>query len=96
MKKLNQISSVIVPVAHYLPDNVITRENVKFTIFREHDSFKAVPVLSNEARLVTGLPEALEFVYFNYCIVKANNMEEETLDAIKQIILELEVQEYFS
>jgi len=66
-----------------------------FTISRENDRFKAVPHLSKEDRLLTGLPEELNFVYFNYCIVEANNMEEETLDAIKQIILELEVQDYF-
>jgi len=93
-KKQNEISSVTVPIDHYKLNNVISEE-VVFTITTEDDRIKAVPLLSKEALLSTGLPEKLEFVYFNYCIVAANNMEEETLNAIKQIILELEVQDYF-
>jgi len=93
-KKQNEISSVTVPIDHYKLNNVISEE-VVFTITREDDRIKAVPLLSKEALLSTGLPEKLEFVYSNYCIVAANNMEEETLNAIKQIILELEVQDYF-
>ena len=93
-KKQNEISSVTVPIDHYKLNNVISEE-VVFNITREDDRIKAIPLLSKEALLSTGLPEKLEFVYSNYCIVAANNMEEETLNAIKQIILELEVQDYF-
>jgi hypothetical protein len=95
MKISNEISSVTVPVAHYKPNNVITEEAVAFTISRQNNRFKAIPWLTKEERLMTGLPEELEFVYYNYCIIEANDMEEETLNAIKQIILELEVQDYF-
>jgi hypothetical protein len=49
--------------------------------------------MSKEERLTTGLPEELVFVYFSRCITTANDMEEETLNAIKQIIQEMEVQE---
>lgn len=73
----------------------MTEETVAFSISRTNNRFKAIPWLTKEERLQTGLPEELEFVYYNYCIVDANDMEEETLDAIKQIILELEVQDYF-
>ena len=93
-EKANEISSVMVPIAHYNRD-VITEEDVVFTISRQENRFKAIPLLPKEELLTTGLPEKLEFVYFNYCIVAANSMEEETLNAIKQIILELEVQDYF-
>jgi hypothetical protein len=95
MKKPNEISSVTVPVAHYQSNDVITEEAVVFSISRENNRFKAIPWLTKEERKQTGLPELLEFVYYNYCIVEANDMEEETLNAIKQIILELEVQDYF-
>jgi hypothetical protein len=95
MKKWNEISSVTVPIDHFLSNNVITEEPVVFTISREDNRFSAIPLLSKEELLSTGLPERLEFVYFNYCIAAANSMEEETLNAIKQIILELEVQDYF-
>ena len=95
MKKTKEISSVTVPVAHYGLDNIITKESVVFTISRENNRFRAIPWLTKEERKRTGLPEELEFVYYNYCIVDANDMEEESLDAIKQIILELEEQDYF-
>jgi hypothetical protein len=95
MKNPNEISSVTVPVAHYQSNDVITEEAVVFSISRENNRFKAIPWLTKEERKQTGLPEQLEFVYYNYCIVEANDMEEETLNAIKQIILELEVQDYF-
>jgi len=95
MNKPNAISSVRVPIAHYNRNDVITEEDVVFTISREDNRFKAIPLLPKDELLITGLPETLEFVYLNYCIVAANNMEEETLNAIKQIILELEVQDYF-
>ena len=95
MKKLNEISSVTVPIAHYQHDDVITEEAVVFTVSREDNRFKAIPLLSKAELITTGLPAKLGFVYFNYCIVAANDMEEETLNAIKQIILELEAQDYF-
>jgi len=94
-KKQNEISCVTVPIDHYKLNNVISEEEVVFTITRQDNCIKAIPILSKEALLSTGLPEKLEFVYSNNCIVAANNMEEETLSAIKQIILELEVQDYF-
>ncbi len=94
-KKQNEISSVTVPIDHYKLNNVISQEKVVFTITKQDNRIKAIPLLSKEALLSTGLPEKLEFVYSNFCIVAANNMEEETLNAIKQIILELEVQDYF-
>ena len=93
--KTDKISSVTVPVAHYQTNDVITKKDVVFAISRENNRFKAIPLISKESRLMTGLPEELEFVYFNYCIIEANNMEDDTLAAIKQIIIELEVQEYF-
>jgi hypothetical protein len=50
--------------------------------------------MSKKERL-KGLPEYLEFVYVSHSIASANNMEEEPMNAIKQIILELEVQDPF-
>jgi hypothetical protein len=88
-----ELSSITIPVAHYRLYNEITEENVSFTIYQENEWFKAVPVLSMEERLATGLPEELLFLYINYCIADANDMEDDALAVIKKIILELEVQE---
>jgi len=95
MKKPVEISSVTVPIAHFQMDDIVTQQAVVFSISKGNDRIKAIPHLTKEEREQTGLPEEIEFVYYNYCIIEANNLEEETLNAIKQIILELEVQEYF-
>jgi mannitol/fructose-specific phosphotransferase system IIA component (Ntr-type) len=89
------ISSITVTIPHYDTTNVVTKEAVVFTISRQNDRFKAIPWMTKEKRKQFGLPEELDFVFYNNCIVDANNMEEDTLNAIKQIILELEVQDYF-
>jgi hypothetical protein len=89
----NEISLVTIPVAHFREFDVITNEDISFRIFREDDSFKAVPQISAEERKTTGIPEELVFVYLNRVVLAANNMEEDTLIVIKNIVLELEVQD---
>ena len=93
MIAINEIPLITVPVVHYRPNDIITEEAIDFKVSREDNRFKAIPLVSKEERKMTGLPEELVFVYANYCIAKANDMEEESLNAIKQIILEMEVQE---
>lgn len=93
MITMNEIPLVTVAVLHYQLNNICTKGNVDFKIYREENKFKAIPLMSKHERLATGLPEELIFVYFNHCITAANDMEEESLNAIKQIILEMEVQE---
>lgn len=71
----------------------MTKENIDFKIYKEDIRIRAIPLMSKHERLTTGLPEELIFGYFNRCITTANDMEEESLNVIKQIILEMEVQE---
>jgi hypothetical protein len=85
--------SITVPVAHYQYGDVISQQAVEFTISKHDNRFKAIPLISKEERHATGLPHELVFVYANYCIASANYMHEEALNAIKQIIQELDVQE---
>ena len=87
----NEISYVTIPVAHFRDFNVITNEDISFQVLRVDDWFKAVPQVSFSERKATGMPEELFFVYANHVVVAANNMEEETMNVIKNIILELEV-----
>ena len=93
MTIINEIALVTVPILHYNLGNSTTEKNVDFKIYREENKFTAIPLMSKHERLATGLPEELVFVYFSHCITAANDMEEESLNAIKQIILEMEVQE---
>lgn len=88
-----ELSSVMVPVAHYRSHDDVRQEVVAFTVFQENEWFKAIPALSVEQRLMTGLPTELIFLYVNYCVADANDMGDDALAVIKKIILELEVQE---
>ena len=84
---------ITVPLMHYKQNDVVTEEDVDFKIYRQDRQFKAIPLMSKEERLMTGLPEELIFAYFCQCITTANNMEEESLNAIKQIIQEMEARD---
>ena len=87
-----ELSSVLIPVTHYRSHDVISEEAVAFSVFQENEWFKAIPSLSTEQRLLTGLPTELVFLYVNYCVADANDMGDDALTVIKKIILELEVQ----
>jgi hypothetical protein len=89
----NEIPLITVPVTHYRLNGLSAGEDVGFKIYKEGNQFRAIPLLSKEERLATGLPQELVFVYFSQCITTANDMEEDSLSAIKQIILEMQVQE---
>lgn len=82
-----------IPVAHFRPFDVITNEDISFRIFRDDGWFKAVPQTSTEECKLSGLPKELIFGYANHVVLAANNTEEEAMKVIKDIILELEVQE---
>ena len=89
----NEICTLTVPVTSYGPGEIIIEETVSFQLYQHGNWFKAVPQLSAEQKRTTGLPNELVFEYYHHCIVSANNMEEETLQVIKYIILELEVRD---
>ena len=93
MITVNEIPLITVQIMHYMKNGMATGGDVDFKIYREENQIKAIPLLSKEERLTTQLPEELVFVYIDHCITAANNMGEESLDAIKQIIQELEVKE---
>lgn len=93
MVTTNEIPIISVPIVHYRENNILTEEEVDFKICRDQNQFRAIPLMSKEERVTTGLPEELRFVYAVHCIAEANDMEEESLNAIKKIIQELEVKE---
>jgi len=89
----HELTFVTVSVAYFGDFDVITHENVTFRIYQENDWFKAVPQISAAQRTAIGIPGELVFVYWNRVVLAANNTEEETMNVIKNIILELEVLE---
>lgn len=93
MIAIKEIPLITVPLMHYKQNDVVTEEDVDFKIYKQDKQFKAIPLLSKEERLMTGLPEELVFAYFSQCITTARDMDEESLNAIKQIIQELEARE---
>ena len=88
---MNKIASVTVPLTYYKPNDVMMKKDVDFTVFQDGNHYRATPLITKEDRLLVSLPEELTFVYTSHCIASANDMEEESLNAIKQIILELQV-----
>ncbi len=92
MNITHEITTVIIPVAHFRGLDVITHEDVSFRIFREGDWFKAVPQLPAVERKITGIPEELLFVYWDHVVLSANDTEDESMEVIKNLILDLEVQ----
>ena len=93
MITVNEIPLITVQIMHYRQNGITACEDVDFKISRVGNQLKAIPLMSKEERLTTQLPEVLVFGYIDHCITAANNMGEESLDAIKQIIQELEARE---
>lgn len=93
MITITEIPLISIPVMHYRQYNVVTEEDVDFKIYREENRFRAIPLMSREERLTTGLPQELVFSYVSHCITAANDTGEESLSAIKQIIQELEAKQ---
>mgnify|MGYP003581255278 CR=1 FL=1 len=88
-----QIALVTIPVPHFRLYDQVTVEEVSFRIYRNGDCFKAIPQTVNADYKLSGLPKELWFVYTNYVVLEANNTDDETLNVIKKIILELQVQD---
>lgn len=88
-----QVALVTVPVPHFRLYNQVTIEEISFQVYRTGDCFKAVPQTTYDDYKLSGLPEELAFLYTNYVVLEANNMDDETLNVIKNIILELQVQD---
>ena len=90
---ITPIGQVKIPVPHFRAFDQVTGEDVLFHVFRHNDWFRAAPKASSEEYGLTGLPAELVFRYTNYVLLTANNLDEETLNVIKKIILELQVQD---
>ncbi|GAA4332404.1 hypothetical protein [Flaviaesturariibacter amylovorans] len=86
-------AQITVPVTHYRPLEEATDEPVSFTVFHEGAHFRAVPSLTKEERVLTGLPGELVFCFQDQCITRANDPGDDALKVIKQILLELEARE---
>ena len=93
METTTQIAVVTVQVPYFRTYDQFSVEDVSFRVYRNEDSFKAVPQTPFKDYKLSGLPLELMFVYTNYVVLSANNMDDEALDVIKKIILELQGQD---
>jgi hypothetical protein len=57
MIAIKEIPLITVPLMHYKQNDVVTEEDVDFKIYRQDKQFKAIPLMSKEERLMTGLPK---------------------------------------
>ena len=88
----NEVASITVLIPHRWSANVTTNEIIAFSVMKQGLQFKAVPMITKEARIPTGLPEALSFSYVDHRIITGQILEEETMEIIGNIVVELKMQ----
>jgi len=84
----NEIASITILVP-YLRGNEIINQIIPFKVFREHQRYKAIPLISTEERKITGLSEELSFRFIENKIIPETETNDENLKAINNIANEL-------
>jgi hypothetical protein len=69
------------------------REIIPFSVYREEEQYRAVPMIVEAQRKKAGLPEVICFDFIDHYIVPEKSRSEKTLDVIKSLLRELMVQE---
>lgn len=87
------IALVTIPVPYYLTFDQAGCKDILFRVFRHDDWFRAVPETCPEEYGLSGLPVEIIFLFTPYVVLMANRTDEETMNVIKKIILELQVQD---
>jgi hypothetical protein len=81
-----QLPSVFIDVKYQRPGNVVEYERIEFDLLNSKTLFKAIPLLSMHARLLTGLPGELMFEVKDG---KVNNYTRGKEDVVKNLVNEL-------
>ena len=68
---------------------------VPFRVLQEGSNYKAIPLLHQAERKQTNLPEALYFDFINHTIIPGKGIDSDSLDLVKMIIREIQIQESF-
>lgn len=86
----NEIASITILVP-YQRGNETINQVIPFKIFRQQQCYKAIPLISPEERILTGLSEELSFKFMDYRILPETKANKETLEAINRIVRELKM-----
>ena len=84
----NEIASITILVP-YRRGNEIINQIIPFKVFREHQRYKAIPLISTEERIITGLSEELSFRFIENKIIPDAEVNEANGNAMNNIANEL-------
>jgi len=88
----NELGSVTVLISSGSGASTIN-QIVPFRVYRESEKYKAIPLIEEEERKKVDLPSEFFFEFINHTIIPAKGTKEHNLDAIRNIVQELKMQE---
>lgn len=86
----NEIASITILVPYNKGDETIN-QIIPFKVYRDQQRFKAIPLITEEERILTGLPAEILFQFVNYTVIPAAETNEENLESINNIVRELKM-----
>jgi hypothetical protein len=84
----NEIASITILVP-YQKGNEIINQIIPFKVFKKQQQFKAIPLISDEERKMTGLSAEISFRFNENRIIPGAETNKISLDAINSIASEL-------
>ena len=87
----NEVSSITVLVS-YLKGTENTNQIVPFKVYKEDSRYKAIPLINNEERKLTGLPAEIFFQFINKTIVPGKETTDKGIEVLNNIVQELRMQ----
>ena len=87
----NELTSITVLVS-YLNGTEIANQIVPFKVFKENRLYRAIPLINNEERKLTELPEEIYFEFNNHTIIPGKAITDKGLEVLENIVQELKMQ----
>lgn len=92
MTSLNEIASITVLVSNRTSDTVTSQDIIPFRVYQDEQRFTAIPLINDEERKRTFLPNEVHFDLIDQRFVPGKDMQGNVLDVISNIIQELKMQ----
>lgn len=86
----NEIASVTILVPHQRGNEIIN-QIIPFKVFRQQQGYKAIPLITAEERMMTGLSAELSFRLMDQKIQPETETTRQNIEAINNIVRELQV-----
>jgi hypothetical protein len=85
MEHTNTVLQVSIDLLFRAPGNIIHRRLINFEISREKEFYRAVPLCTEQDKILFALPEEICFKYLKGKLVQAGATQEKYLDVIADI-----------